>query len=162
MAKSVTSETFIGNSVPQVDSKSAISLYRIFRTAVEKRLIASALSPQFGGLGVTLAKKAIAGQLGMEIDLGNIKASGIPRADHILFSESQSRFVVTINPKNQEEFEKLFADIPFALLGKTTEDKNFVIKANNGDKPSEAIIKTNIATLDQSYRKTFNRFAEQP
>lgn len=162
LAKSVTDEIsqsnlFIGNSVPQVDSTSAIKLYRAFRTAVEKRLIASALSPQFGGLGVTLAKKAIAGQLGMEIDLGKLPF----RADHVLFSESQSRFIVTINPKNQAEFEKLFADIPFALLGKTTNDQNFVIKANDGTSPSKVIIKTNIATLDQSYRKTFNRFSDQ-
>ncbi|MEK7672627.1 MAG: AIR synthase-related protein [Patescibacteria group bacterium] len=141
--------------VPKVDSKSAIQLYKKFRSAIEKRLISSALSPNIGGLGVTLAKKAIAGQLGMEIDLCNLSAGGIPRADHTLFSESQSRIVVTIDPKRQKEFEEHFADLPFGLLGHTTEDKNFIIKANNGDKPSEVILKTNIATLDQYYRKNY-------
>lgn len=160
---------FIGNSVPHVDSKSAIALYRAFRTAVDKRLIASALSPQFGGLGITLAKKAIAGQLGMEIDLAKIPGFtnfqnttkdssttiSTPRLDHLLFSESQSRFIVTINPKNKEEFEKNFAGHPLAQIGVINSDQNFVLKS--GDKE---IIKTNIATLDQSYRKTFNRFSE--
>ncbi|MCX6735257.1 MAG: AIR synthase-related protein [Candidatus Peregrinibacteria bacterium] len=150
------SQKVIGNSVPKVDTKSAISLYRAFRTAVEKRLIASALSPQFGGLGVTLAKKAIAGQLGMEIDLGKIPgAKNITRLDHLLFSETQSRFIVTINPKNKEEFEKNFAGLTLAQIGVINADQNFVLK--NGDK---VIVKTNISNLDQSYRKTFNRFAE--
>ncbi|MBI5753654.1 phosphoribosylformylglycinamidine synthase [Candidatus Peregrinibacteria bacterium] len=181
ITKVIPGETFIGNSVPKVDAKSAIKLYRTFRSAVEKRLISSALSPQFGGLGITLAKKAIAGRMGMEIDISkvpgfNSNSRDAPnllnsnfstknkfpptRLDHLLFSESQSRFVVTIDPKRQAEFEKHFANVPFALLGKTTNNQNFVIKTNNGDNPSKIILKTNIATLDQYYRKTFNRFSE--
>ncbi len=160
LAKSIPGDTFIGNSVPKVNSKSAISLYRAFRTAVEQRLISSALSPQFGGLGITLAKKAIAGQLGMEIDLAKIPGfnsnfQGAPRLDHLLFSESQSRFIVTINPKNKAEFENNFASHPLAQIGVINSDQNFVLKSGNKE-----IIKTNIATLDQSYRKTFNRFSE--
>jgi phosphoribosylformylglycinamidine synthase len=97
----------------------------------------------------------------MEIDLAKIPVSSDSatslksRLDHLLFSESQSRFIVTINPKNKEEFEKNFAGHPLAQIGVINGDQNFVLK--NGDKE---IIKTNIATLNQSYRKTFNRFAE--
>ena len=145
------SQNFIGNSVPKVDAKSAINLYRKFRSAIENRLISSALSPQLGGLGITLAKKAIAGQLGMEIDFKNIATSSRP--DYFLFSESQSRFVVTIDPKRQAEFEKHFTDLPLAKIGTITNDKNFIIK-NNG----KQIIKTNLSTLDEYYRKTFKNF----
>ena len=150
-------DSFIGNYVPKVDASSAIKLYRLFRQAVEKRLISSALSTQLGGLAITLTKKAIAGQMGMEIDLCNLSASSTPRADFTLFSESQSRIIVTIDPKRQQEFEEHFANIHFALLGKITDDQNFIIKANQGS-PSEIIVKTNIATLDESYRKTFKKF----
>jgi len=150
----------IGNSVPKVDAKSAIALYRKFHEATEKRLISSSLSPQFGGLGITLAKKAIAGQLGMEIDLAKIpgftnfqNTTTGTRLDHLLFSETQSRFIVTIDPKRQKEFEEHFAGLTFAEIGKITEDQNFVIKVSD-----KTVIKTNIATLDQFYRKTFNRF----
>ncbi len=93
---------FIGNSVPKVNAKKAIKLYKKFSEATEKRLISSSLSPGIGGLAVALAKKAIAGQLGMEIDLGKIKQ----RADYLLFSETQSRIIVTIDPKRQKEFER--------------------------------------------------------
>lgn len=141
----------IGNSVPKVHAKSAISLYHKFRSAAQKRLISSSLSPQFGGLGITLAKKAVAGQLGMDIDLTKIPK----RIDHLLFSESQSRFVVTIDPKRQAEFEKHFAGLPFSKIGIMTNDQNFVIKNGNNQ-----IIKTNIDTLDRFYRKTFNHFTE--
>ena len=144
------SQNEIGNTVPQVEAKTAIKLYRKFTEAAEKRLIASSLSPQFGGIAVTLAKKAIAGQLGMEINLKKIPLSKdlqkLKRTDYILFSETQSRFIVTINPKRKKEFEKHFAKIPFALIGKVTKNKNFTIKN---------AIKTNLTELEKYYRKTF-------
>lgn len=139
----IAHQNFIGNSVPQVDAELAITIYRQLEKAIDKRFIASALSPAIGGLAVTLAKKAIAGQLGMEIDFGKIPF----RKDFFLFSESQSRFIVTIDPKNQKEFEKLFKGLPLQLIGKITNDQNFIIKG---------IISTNIATLNQHYRKTFS------
>ncbi|MFH1284648.1 MAG: AIR synthase-related protein, partial [Candidatus Peregrinibacteria bacterium] len=148
-------EKTIGNSVPKVDTESAIKLYKRLSEAIDKRLIASALSPIQGGLGITLAKSSIAGQLGMEIDLSKIpRSDDIDREDFLLFSESQSRFVVTIDPKKKDEFETLFAGLPFAQIGTMTNDKNFTIKGFAG----KEIIKTNITTLDEFYRKTFNRY----
>ncbi|MDA1060646.1 MAG: AIR synthase-related protein [bacterium] len=135
---------FIGNSIPQVDAEKAIILYKKFSRAVDKRMISSCMSPDLGGLGITLAKKAIAGQLGMEIDLCKVPF----RADHVLFSQSQSRFIVTIDPKRQKEFEEHFDEIPYAMLGVITDDQNFTIKD---------LIKTNIPTLEEHYRKTFSK-----
>ncbi|MBI4975470.1 phosphoribosylformylglycinamidine synthase I [Candidatus Peregrinibacteria bacterium] len=139
-----------GNTVPKVDKKNAKKLYKKFTEATGKKLISSSLSPQFGGLISALAKKAIAGKLGMELDLSNIPMSedlkSLNRFDYILFSETQSRFIVTIDPKRQKEFEEHFKDIPFAKIGVVTDDQNFIVKN---------LIKTNIETLDEYYRKTF-------
>lgn len=137
----------IGNLSPKVNAETAIKLYKKFAKATEKRLIASALSPGFGGLAVTLAKMAIAGQLGMEIDFGSLPK--LKRNDYLLFSESQSRFIVTINPKRQKEFEKLFEGIHFHLIGKITDTQKFNI---NG------MIETDIKTLNENYRKTFKDY----
>ncbi|MEK7126508.1 MAG: AIR synthase-related protein [Patescibacteria group bacterium] len=151
------SQNEIGNTVPKVDAKNAIKLYQKFTEAAEKRLISSSLSPNFGGIAVTLAKKAIAGQLGMNIDLSQIPISKdlqkLKRTDYILFSETQSLFIVTINPKRKKEFEKHFNGINFAQIGTITKDKNFIIKNNN-----KQIIKTNLSTLDEYYRKTFKNW----
>ncbi len=144
---------FIGNNVPKVDAEKALKLYKKFSEATGKRLISSALSPGIGGLAVTLAKKAIAGQLGMEIDLCRLNE----RADYIMFAETQSRIIVTIDPKKQEEFEEHFKEIDFGLLGTVTNDRNFVIKANHGE-ATEILVKTNLDTLNEHYRKTFKNW----
>ena len=148
------SKSAIGNTVPHVNADKAIKLYSLFEKAIEKRLIASALSPAYGGIGVVLAKKSIAGQLGMDIDLRKVPAKNIDREDYLLFSETQTRFIVTIAPQNKEEFEKSFKEIPHAQIGKVIEDKKFTVKGFNG----KEIIKTDIATLDKHYRKIFGNW----
>ncbi len=41
----------------------------------------------------------------MEIDLGRVPATGVDRDDLLLFSETQSRFIVTISPDKKKAFE---------------------------------------------------------
>ena len=142
----------IGTSVPKVDAEEAINIYRKFEEAVDKRLISSALSPVYGGLGITLAKKTIAGDLGMEIDLKKVaRTSDISRDDYLLFSESQTRFVVTVDPERKAEFEKIIDGVVFAEIGVITKEKDFVVKGLNGSD----LIKTSIGNLDEAYKKTF-------
>jgi phosphoribosylformylglycinamidine synthase len=56
----------------------------------------------------------------MEIDLGKVPATGVDRDDLLLFSETQSRFVVTISPDKKKPFEKAFEGIPYGLVGEVT------------------------------------------
>ena len=64
--------------------------------------MASAFPVTHGGLGIALAKVAIAGRLGMDITI----PSGM-RPDYYLFSESLGRFVVTVAPDNKRAFEQI-------------------------------------------------------
>ncbi|PIR55007.1 phosphoribosylformylglycinamidine synthase [Candidatus Peregrinibacteria bacterium CG10_big_fil_rev_8_21_14_0_10_36_19] len=138
----------IGKRVPKVNAQKAISLYRAFMEAADKRLIASSISITHGGLAVALAKKAIAGQMGMNIDLSNAPQENM-RKDHLLFSETQSRFIVTVAPTNKSQFEEIFKDQQFALIGTTTEDQKFIIKDT---------LETDIPTLEKRYKSTFKNY----
>ncbi|MCC7305177.1 MAG: phosphoribosylformylglycinamidine synthase, partial [Alphaproteobacteria bacterium] len=75
----------LGRNVPQVDGQQNMRLYKLYGRAVREHLIASALPVNWGGLGVTLAKKAIAGQMGLDIDLSKLTHL---RTDKLLFSET--------------------------------------------------------------------------
>jgi phosphoribosylformylglycinamidine synthase len=61
-------------------------------------------------------KTAMAGKLGMSVDMTKI-GKDVGRADLALFSESQGRVVVTIDPKNKERFEKLFRGQSYEKVG---------------------------------------------
>ena len=94
----------LGNNVPETDSHQNLRLYKLYARASRDRLIASAYALNNGGLGVALAKKAIAGQLGMDIKLDALNLS----TDKALYSESTGRILVTVAPQNKEKYEKNF------------------------------------------------------
>ena len=141
---------FRGQRVPRVDAKTAAKLYRALSRSMQKRFVASCHDCSDGGLGVALAEVSFAGGLGMEIDLRKVPTAGLQRNDSILFSESASRFVVTVRAKNQKVFEKIFKGNLFAKIGKVARHHQFSVIGMQGKK----IIQENIETLKKSWQKT--------
>ncbi|QMW05489.1 phosphoribosylformylglycinamidine synthase subunit PurL [Spirosoma foliorum] len=72
-----------------------------------------------GGLFVTLAESAMAGNTGFQIHPDTRH-----RMDAFLFGESQSRVIISISPDHQQHVEGYLNDsvIPFLLLGTVTTD----------------------------------------
>ena len=111
----------LGAHVPKVDAATALQRYLTLNQAQQQGLSASCHDLSDGGLGVALAESAFAGGFGMEIDLTKVDAPADLRPDKLLFSESQSRLLVTVQPQHQEKFEKLFQGQSCALIGKVVE-----------------------------------------
>lgn len=122
---------YTGNEVPKVDADRAIATYNAVSAVTEAGLARSLHTPALGGLAVAFAKCAVGGRLGMEIDLTKIPASGNMTEAEILFSESNSRFVMTAAPKDAGRVETLLAGIPFAKVGKVAGDN---LEFRRGDK----------------------------
>ena len=82
---------------------------------------------------MTLLESAMSGAKGFEICYGTEI-----REDAMLFGESQSRVVVSIDSKNKENFEKLLTahQLYFSLIGKVTKD-SIQIKSENWGAVSE-------------------------
>jgi len=137
----------------KVNAKTNLKLYQKFYQAIKNNLIASSISLSHGGLAVALAKTAIGGKLGIKINLNNI-SHNIIRNDYILYSESQGRILVSINPKNKNKFENNFKNISFFLIGKVTEDQKFII---NGLK-NKNIINLKVDDLEKAYKSTFKNY----
>jgi phosphoribosylformylglycinamidine synthase len=87
--------------------------------------------------------------MGMEVDLRKVPQSGLTRNDFILFSESQSRFVVTIDPSKKKMFESLLEDVVYGEIGAVSKDENFHWVGLNGKK----IIEANINDLREAWQK---------
>ncbi len=143
---------FVGNEVPKVDAKRAYALYSKLSKAILKGLVASCHDCSDGGLGVALAETAFAGMLGMNVDLRSVPRERAERNDFVLFSESQSRFVVTVSPQNAANFEKAMKGVSFAKVGDVRNDEQFVVVGLNG---SEAV-KSDVAILKAAWKKTLN------
>ncbi|HVN25128.1 MAG TPA: AIR synthase-related protein [Syntrophorhabdales bacterium] len=140
-----------GNIPPKVDGKKARRMYRALERAIRARLIRSAHDISDGGLGVTLAESAFAGDLGATVDLAQVPRIGVYRDDFLLFSESASRFVASIRESDFPKIEKLFRGLPYAVIGRVTADARLVIKGMNGS----VLIDSENRTLKEAWQAPF-------
>ena len=140
--------------VPNVD-KSSVRKYAAINDAIEKEVIASAISVGRGGLAVALAKTAMAGKLGLEADFEENDIYNCDSFHSLLYSESQGRIIVTISPNDKDRFEGILAKRSvdeYCLLGKISED-DFIVKSY-----SREIINIPVNKLLESYKSTFKNF----
>ncbi|MCH2024094.1 MAG: AIR synthase-related protein, partial [Saprospiraceae bacterium] len=117
----------LGANVPKVRKEAAKDLYLNVMKANESRLIESSHDISDGGLAVALVESAFGGDFGVEVSLDSLGGLSV---NEKLFSESHSRFVVSVRPENQASFESLFGSKAF-LLGKVTNRKQIVVSTNN-------------------------------
>ena len=86
---------FIGNSVPKVNPHQAKKLMERLSLATKNGLVRSCHDLSEGGIGVAIAEMAFAGGLGAVVSLKDVPlGEPMGRDDLVLFSESNSRFLV--------------------------------------------------------------------
>ncbi len=144
----------IGLNVPKVDAQAAINLYNALSQAIEQGLVASAHGCYKGGLGVALSQTCFAGGHGLDISLKKVPTKELFNNDKILYSESQSRFVVTVSPENKKRFEKILNGNIYQEIGQVKDNKIFMVKGIK----DKIIIKENIYKLKQAWKATFKNF----
>ena len=109
---------FIGKSVPEVRSIHAGKTFRAITKAIDLGLVKACHDLSEGGLAVAAAEMAFAGGYGMELRLQKVPASTVDRNDFILFSESNSRFLLEVSQRAKQEFEALMKGKAYAEIGK--------------------------------------------
>ncbi|MBM7662771.1 phosphoribosylformylglycinamidine synthase [Bacillus mesophilus] len=105
--------------------------------AIRAGVVQSAHDVSEGGLGVALAESVFGTEFGADVQLTG-------DATVMLFSETQSRFVVTVSPENKERFEELVAA---TLVGNVTNDGKLVIAVNEANS-----INASVETLLQAWK----------
>lgn len=163
---------YVGLQVPKVDVEENLRLYKVLEIAMARRLTASCHGIYRGGLAVHAAMVAFAGELGMTLDLGQVpqgkrifrenegeesfsplcrteRVFGQLRDDRVLFSESPGRFLVTVAPANQREFEELFTGMPLGRVGEVTERPSLVIRAQDGS----ILVDESVFSLKDSWKR---------
>lgn len=95
-----------GNTVPRVRKETAKDLYLRVMKANRNRLIESCHDLSDGGLAVALAECILGTDLGVSVSLDAM--GGDMTTIKKLFSESHSRFIVSVRPQNKDAFEKIF------------------------------------------------------
>ncbi len=139
-------------TVPAVCAASNIRTYRLYEEAMKRGLIASGISVERGGIGVALAKSAIGGMMGCNVDISAIPSENVDRPDILLFSETQGRFIVSVSPESTDEFEKIMGNTA-SRVGSTTSDGTLTLSRDK-----EELVSLKVDDLNTAYRGVFAGF----
>jgi phosphoribosylformylglycinamidine synthase len=141
-----------GSTVPKVDTKKNLQLYRAFEKAGKADFVSSAISVGRGGLSVALARMTMAGKRGIVADISKIR--GRAKVSYAkLFSESQGRIVATVSPESAKKFESLFKGLPFSKIG--TVQKSASLEISDGRKK---LVGASVEKLLETYRERFKNW----
>ncbi len=140
----------IGNSVPRVDPKQSKLIMDRLSAATGKGLVSACHDCSEGGIGVAVAEMAFAGGLGATINLKDVPlGEAVDRDDFILFSESNSRFIVEVPPDKKDAFEKAMKGVPCALIGRIKDEPTFEVYGRKGNR----VVAVSINELKEAWQK---------
>lgn len=109
-----------GGAVPRVDLELAPRIFAAVHDAIRQGLVRSSHDLSEGGLAAAVAEMAFAGGLGVSLDLQPlVKSCGLSDDAVLLFSESNSRFILEVPATAQGEVESLCrsGNVPMVKLG---------------------------------------------
>jgi len=124
---------FMGYTVPKVRTAQAKKAFNSITKAIDLGLVKACHDLSEGGLAVAATEMAFAGGYGINLYLKRVPTKNLLRDDFVMFSESNSRFLVEVSQKAKAEFEIVMKDTVFAEIGKVTRSSQLRVYGLRGN-----------------------------
>jgi phosphoribosylformylglycinamidine synthase len=111
--------------------------------------VRSAAVPALGGLALVLARCAMAGRTGLDLDLAACPDLAALPPDVALFAESAGRFVVTVAPEDAPRFVAGFDGLACSGLGRVTAEARLRVRGTAGP-----LLDVDVASLAAAFKET--------
>lgn len=138
-----------GGTLPSLNLKRGRDTHNAVHRAIKSGLVRACHDLSEGGLAIAAAEMAIAGELGVFLDLWGLSLSWIEVPDTtMLFGESPSRYLVEVARHDSAAFEKAMGRSPWTVVGEVVADPSFTIA-----KRDTLLIESDIASLKRSWQQ---------
>ncbi|TWT80873.1 Phosphoribosylformylglycinamidine synthase subunit PurL [Planctomycetes bacterium CA13] len=141
-----------GGQVPTVDQPLAKTTFEAMHQAIQNRLVRSCHDLCEGGLAAAATEMAMAGGLGMALDISPMAATGLA-ATETLFSESNTRFLCEVTSENADAFDKLFAKAGVSAIRLGVIDDSGQLAVTSAD---QTVLELDLAAAKQAWLEPLN------
>jgi phosphoribosylformylglycinamidine synthase II len=125
----------VGQTVPTVDVRRARPIMLAVTRAASLGLVRACHDLSEGGLAVAAAEMAFAGGVGLDVALALVPFEGaepLHKDPVLLFSESNSRFLLEVAPGDVAELERVMVGVPLARIGTTNRSGRLAVAGVDG------------------------------
>ncbi|MBI4615878.1 MAG: phosphoribosylformylglycinamidine synthase subunit PurL [Planctomycetes bacterium] len=141
-------------TAPQVHAEEAQRTFEAVGRLIREGLVLACHDLSEGGLAVAAAEMAFARDVGAELDLASVpRPPGAMPDAAILFSESNSRFLVEVDLSRAARVEEVLAGVPHAGVGRTVGKPELVIRGTGG----AALLREPIEPLRRAWSESLGR-----
>ncbi len=116
----------LGNEIPDIDVLSAKATAKSLHAAILEGEVSSCHDVSEGGLIAAAAEMAFGGDCGIVLDIDTKE-----RPDFFLFNETTGTFIVEVD--DPERIKDFFGNVPYIVIGKTTEEKQIRVNHNESE-----------------------------
>ncbi|MEL6108937.1 MAG: phosphoribosylformylglycinamidine synthase subunit PurL, partial [Planctomycetota bacterium] len=120
-----------GGDVPKVDAARAKATFAAVHKAIRERIVRSCHDLSEGGLAVAATEMAMAGGLGMTLDLDAVQTLNRDTlsTETVLFSESNSRFLLEVEEQNLARIQAILdeSSVPATRVGTIIASPTFTV-----------------------------------
>ncbi len=141
---------YVGRNAPTVDAAAGSGTMNRLHEAISRGLVAACHDCSEGGLAVAAAEMAFAGGYGIALELDAVpRDPEADRDDTVLFSESNTRFVVEVPGGRETDFEAQMEGSAFGRAGTVTGEDRFLVRGLGGDE----IVDSELSTLKEAWQR---------
>lgn len=141
-----------GGEIPSVEPSVNFKNYRNLCNAIANGLVESCHDLSDGGLAVSAAEMAFAGDFGLALDLSRIPADNSVSTAELLFGESPGRFLVEVSPANETNFNRAMNNADISYIGLVQDDNHLRIRGLSG----ETCLDMDIDDLKTAWKSTLD------
>jgi len=143
---------FLGKTVPRVRVSQARKTMKSIVKAIDLGYVEACHDLSEGGLAVAISEMVFTGDHGIDLYLKNVtRPKSMQRNDFILFSESNSRFLVEVKEKLRRDFEDLMEDVAFSVVGRLKREKRLLVHGID----DQTVVDVSLAELRNAWKTTF-------
>ncbi len=118
-----------GGTVPRVDQALSKPVLEAVAACTQAGLVNAAHDCSDGGLAVTLAEMAFAGELGLDVNLTAVpRSAGLDDAATVLFAESNSRIALSVSADKRDQVLELLTEVPHAVIAKVVSEQQLQLR----------------------------------
>lgn len=129
------------------------AIAHVLHRAIRSGLVQACHDLSEGGLAVAAAEMALAGRLGLQLDVRMLpRTSDVDRDDIALFAESLSRYLIEVTPDDAPALEVWFDGLPLARVGMVTDSDRLTIVGLAG----ETVIDLSVEALCMAWQRDHN------